>query len=368
MTSGPPDLPTVASPSRLVNLEAQPPWIWQIVGSVDRFVRLHFWGFTFFLVLLGATSVSPHLTTWQMALTVTVAALFHNFAYVFNDVVDLPVDRTQPSRRQDYLVRGVIKPWQALVFSLAQIPLAVVLSFVGGVDEMGILALLAGFFLMAIYDLWGKKCFFPPLTDLIQGLGWGCLVLYGAYAVGGRPTLLTWAAFISGAGFIFLINGVHGGLRDLENDLQRRSRTTAIFFGSRPVGGAVSVHRPLKMFALAIQLLLIVTIVVPLATGAFNYSPRVYGVMVVVQVLLQAVNLRFMLRVFRTDQPSWGRDFRIHIFLLLLGPAIQFWAHMSGPVSWFFPVAFLCPFLLVEVTTEVVVRFTNRCRRALLRL
>ncbi len=364
MTSGQPRSPAATNPTRLAN---QPPWIWQIIESADRFVRLHFWGFTFFLVLLGATSVVPDLTARQLALAMTVAVLFHNFAYVFNDVVDLPVDRTQPSRRQDYLVRGVIKPWQALLFSLAQIPLAVALSILGGVSRTGIGVLLAGFVLMAVYDLWGKKCFCPPLTDLIQGLGWGCLVLYGAYAVGGQPNLLTWVAFSSGAGFIFLINGVHGGLRDLENDLQRGSRTTAIFFGSRPRGGVVTVHSSLKWFAMSIQLLLIATIAVPLALGTFDYSPRAQVTMVVIQILLQAINLRFMAKVFRTDQPSWGRDFRIHLLLLLLGPAILFWPYMSGPVAWIFPIAFLCPFLLVEVTGEVVARGIHRCRRALLR-
>ena len=364
MTSGQPRSQAATNTTRLNN---QPPWIWQIIESADRFVRLHFWGFTFFLVLLGAVSAVPHLTVWQIGLAMTVAALFHNFAYVFNDVVDLPVDRTQPSRRQDYLVRGVIRPWQALVFSLMQIPLAVALSIAGGVSRAGILVLLAGFVLMAIYDLWGKKCFCPPLTDLIQGLGWGCLVLYGAYAAGGPPNLLTWVAFSSGAGFIFLINGVHGGLRDLENDLQRGSRTSAIFFGSRPEGGVVSVHGSLKVFAVSIQVLLIATVAVPLAMGSFEYSPRAQTAMIAVQILLQAINLRFMARVFRTDQPSWGRDFRIHIFLLLLGPAILFWPYMSGPVAWVFPIAFLCPFLLVEVTGEVVTRVINRCRRALLR-
>ncbi|MCG8454961.1 MAG: UbiA prenyltransferase family protein, partial [Holophagales bacterium] len=226
--------------------------------TLDRFVRLHFLGFSTMLVLLGVASVAAEPGWIQLAGILAVAFCFHNFAYVLNHVIDLPVDRSHPARQDDYLVRGTIRPWQALAFALLQIPLAAGIHafLVAGASSAGkppLLVLLAGFGLMAVYDLWGKSCPVPPLTDLAQGLGWASLALYGAMAMGGPPNVLTWTAVAMGTGFILLINGVHGGLRDLSNDLDRGRRTTAIFFGSRPLPpeGAPSVNPGLVAFSMA---------------------------------------------------------------------------------------------------------------------
>lgn len=334
-----------------------------LVEAVDRFVRLHFLGFTFLLVLLGGVSVSPSLSVGQLLLLLAVGMCFHNFSYVLNDVIDLPVDRTQPARSRDYLVRGVIKPWQALLFALAQVPPAVALSLWAGAPWSAIRVLLLGFGLMTIYDLWGKKCAVPPLTDLAQGLGWGCLVLYGALALGASPNILTWVAFASGAGFILLINGVHGGLRDLTNDLAQGSLTTAIFFGSRPTPRGATVSSGLKTFAMTVQCFLVLTTAWALVFARDYFSIAEWRGLLLFQGLLQGVNLSYMLRVFRTDSSTWERDFRLHLLLLLMAPAALLWPTMEGLIRWIFPVLFLGPFLLVEVAAEISHLLLLRLRR-----
>ena len=364
MRPGSPEGPVALSSATSALADTRPFWLWRAVEAADRFARLHFWGFTFFLVLLGAASVSPDPTFLQLALITAVGALFHNYAYVLNDVVDLPVDRAQPSRQNDFLVRGDVAPWQALVFALAQVPVALGLCVWAGVDPRGTKALLAAFVLMTIYDVWGKKCFCPPLTDLAQGLGWGGLVLFGAYAVG-EPTPATWVAFASGAGFILLINGVHGGLRDLDNDFAQGSRTTAIFFGTRPGERRQPVGRSLRVFAMFGQLLLVATAAWAIQGNLLGYEPKKWAAVAMLQLLLQGLNLRYMWKVFRTDSPSWGRDFRLHIFLLLLAPALLFWPSMEGALRFLFPIAFVGPFFLVEVTSELMARGMEQVRHSL---
>ena len=201
---------------------------------IYRFIRFSALGATAILPLLGAASVAPRIEPALLLGLLAAALLFHCFAYVLNDVIDLPIDRLEPQRATFPLVRGMVSPAQALAFALAQVPLAFALTawLGGGPAAFGALAL--AFALMTVYNLWGKRAPFPPLTDLAQGLGWAALVVYGA-ALAGPPTPLTAALAAFEVVFILLINGVHGPLRDLANDLRCGARTTAILLGARPL-------------------------------------------------------------------------------------------------------------------------------------
>src|SRR5205085_11543785 len=113
----------------------------------------------------------------------------------------------------------------------------------------GLTALVAAFILMAGYDGWGKRTSVPWLLDLVQGLGWAALLLYGA-AVRGPWTALTWWLLAFWTVFIVLANGVHGGLRDVANDARCGARSTAIAMGAR-AGADDRLHIPRATVAYA---------------------------------------------------------------------------------------------------------------------
>lgn len=331
-----------------------------LLRAIDRFVRLHFLGFTALLLLLGARSVEADPSLGELATLLVIGLCFHDFAYVFNDVIDLPVDRTHPDRQADYLVRGVISPGQALAFSLVQIPIALGVAWWMGAGPAALACLLIGFALMAVYDLWGKRCPIPPLTDLAQGLAWGSLALFAALALGHQPNLLTLVATLHGVLFIFLINGVHGGLRDLDNDLARGRLTTASYFGAKP-GAPISAS--LRRFALSIQVAMILTNLAPLLLGSLGFTgPR--GVIVSALVVgLSLACLVYMARVFHVTDPRWARDFRIHLALLQVPPMVMFGAAMSpglvalmfGTMAW--------SFMFLDVTWEIARDLARRVVR-----
>ena len=91
-----------------------------LLVEVARFARLSVSGFSLALPLVGAAAVSAALTPLQVAGLVAVGLAFHVFGYVSNDVIDLPIDRTQPLRHADPLVRGAIGRRQALAFACLQ--------------------------------------------------------------------------------------------------------------------------------------------------------------------------------------------------------------------------------------------------------
>ncbi len=193
-----------------------------------RFTRFSAFGATAVLPLLGAGSVKPDLNLRTSLRLLGVAACFHSFAYIHNDVCDLELDRSQPLRADYPLVRGDLAPSTALALALSAIPAAFSLTQ----HRAGRGYLVAAFALMASYNQWGKTCPFPPLTDLVQALGWASLIAYGAAATGAQPNRLTHSLILYEILLILMVNGVHGALRDLGNDQACGAQTTAIMFGA----------------------------------------------------------------------------------------------------------------------------------------
>lgn len=225
-----------------------------------RFTRFSAFGATAVLPLLGAGSVAPKLSRPQALGLLGVAAAFHVFAYVDNDLCDLELDRTQPLRAAYPLVRGAITPQAARAIALACVPLGFVLNeqLVRKVpeaasEEQGRAYLAVAFALLAAYNRWGKRCPVPPLTDLVQAMGWAALLLYGATATGRQPVPLTHALVGYELLLVAMVNGVHGALRDLDNDAARGARTTAIALGAQANHGRLQISPALGAYALLLQ-------------------------------------------------------------------------------------------------------------------
>jgi 4-hydroxybenzoate polyprenyltransferase len=207
---------------------------------IEAYVLMRFsaLGFTLLLPLLGATSAAVNLTWSETGTLLLISLSFHIFAYVFNDVMDLGVDRTEPLRADSLLVQGKITRSQALWLAWLQLPTAIVLALIGGLSVLALAMFGVAVLSMSIYNVYGKRCRFPLLTDAVQAAGWCLLVLVGAMV---REKAVIDAGTVGLLAYVFtyvlLINGIHGGLRDLRNDIRCGARTTAIWLGARP-GGA----------------------------------------------------------------------------------------------------------------------------------
>lgn len=198
-----------------------------------RFGHVAIWGYTAVLPLIGAGTANGLATGWQVAGLLATAVAYHLFAYLLNDLVDLPLDKTQPSRQDYPLVSGRVTVRQVRVWVAVQLPILLLLWWMLGADGLSLLSLAWAVSGMTLYNLYGKRSPLPPLTDLVQGSSWAAFLLFGALVVG-QPTPQSWMA----AGFIIvyilLVNGINSSLRDLANDYAFGARTTAIWLGARP--------------------------------------------------------------------------------------------------------------------------------------
>lgn len=244
---------------------------WHLL-DINNLVRPRYFVFTAMLVLLGVAAMTPNPGWRTLLAVVLVAVSFHIFAYIQNDVLDLPIDRTQALRANDPLVSGLISPALAMSVALLQIPICFLITWEVGAGPWAYIALLSGFGFMTVYNMYGKRCPVPMLTDAVQGLGWGSLAIYGSLVAAGSVNSLSLVAAGFGFAFLFLINGVHGGLRDLGNDIAVRCSTTAIYFGAYVDAEGRAVSTPaLRGFAFFALTVYIGPASIALLSGDFGY-------------------------------------------------------------------------------------------------
>lgn len=258
------------------------------------FVRLPAMGTTFVILLLGVASGTRRADALTLLGLLGVGLAFHLFAYLTNDLRDLPIDRTDTRRADSPLIAGTVRPWLALALALAQLPLAAGLTAWMDASLRAWASLATAFGLMSIYNVWGKRGPFPPLTDLVQGLGWGALALYGS-AISGRWTSLTGWVFGFVVVLIVMANGVHGSLRDILNDSRHGVRSTALLLGARS-DAAGRLHFPsrLKIYGFTLQLILIAIVCAPLASNQVDYRPIARFWTLVAVLALGALALRLL--------------------------------------------------------------------------
>jgi 4-hydroxybenzoate polyprenyltransferase len=300
--------------------------------DVAQFIRFPALAFTLILPLLGAATASSGVTLGQMVTLLLVALMFHTFAYVLNDVIDLPIDRTHPMRQNEPLVRGLIHPQQALLIAVIQIPLAFVLTYWSGGNILAYSALGAAFALLAVYDLFSKRTAFPPLIDLAQALGWGLLVLFGVGVVADHLTELAWAPFLFSIVYVMIVNSLHS-MKDIPNDVIYQAHTTPTFFGVRQTKSGAYVPRSFKGYLFVWQGLLCSVILLPLIANWFEYSRKTWAIALSITGIVCLGTSLLLVAIFRLLHApykalSLGGSY--YLFALML-PLLVVFPHLGLP-------------------------------------
>lgn len=311
-------------------------------AEIRSFARVTALCGTFGPLLAGMGSVGPEASSPSaatVAVVLGVGLAFHVYAYVLNDVVDLPIDRTEPRRAEFPLVTGRVGRGQALAVALTGALIGLGLAALHRPDaSMGVLA--AAYGAMAVYDVWGKRSAIPFLTDLVQGLSWAALLWWGALAAG-RPSAMTGWLAGSMVVFILLANGVHGSLRDLDNDLRCGARSTAIVLGARPLpGGGVTTSPRLTAYAAALHTLVVLSVVAAVVT-----DPRSSGITVLAVGAVAVVATALARRAWDARGDGWlmRRLGMLHLALLLLLPLVAVAQHLSAALVLMLLVGVIAP-------------------------
>jgi 4-hydroxybenzoate polyprenyltransferase len=219
--------------------------------------------------------------------------------------------------------------------------------------------LAAGFALMGAYNLWGKRCPFPPVTDAIQGLAWGSLAIYAAQALGIEPNPLTWMVAAWVVVFTLFFNGIHGPLRDFTNDFTRGARTTAIFFGARPARDSGGVYFPASV---AIYASLVLTLLIGISAALmirndFGYGPVVWTVSTISVGALNLIAVMLHPKVVRPRGAGGDLAWRLQLYLMAISLPVAF-AARGGAEVWVVLLVLNATSLVLFGCTPSVVQWT----------
>jgi 4-hydroxybenzoate polyprenyltransferase len=335
----------------------------QVIRDALEQIRISALGATILIALLGLLSGSPDPPLGSIVGVAAIGFLFHVFAFVLNDVVDLELDRTEPRRAAMPLVTGALTPRLALTVVAATVPLAagLVIAVAPEATRGPALAALAGAFLgLAAYDVLGKRTALPPVTDVVQGLGWAALVACGAW-VGGRTSPLTVAL----AGYVFTIilfgNGVHGPMRDLPNDHRHGVVTTATLLGARlgPGDRRIVTRRMLAYAGLMEAALIVISALALFLQLRWDAG---FVAALTLTVVLRGGSLLVLREAFRGDAPAIDDEAfgaaandthmlaagMVHLMIAFAGPIVLIAPSTSLPVIAGLVAVFLGPVLTHE--------------------
>ncbi len=311
-------------------------------------------GGTWIIVLLGAASGTVGARVDASLLLALLASTgFHVAVYVWNDVFDLSLDRTQPRRATSPLVQGAIGIRAVVMLASAAAILALAAAAVAGQDA--VLWMAVALVLLLVYDAWGKRLSIPPCMDVIQGAGWAALAVYGAHAVAATTATTVWVAIYVLLGIV-VINGIDGGIRDLPNDHRHRVHTTALWLGAIPTGDdGVRISCRFALYAICAQLTTVAVLFAGiLSSGVGSLAPRL--------VLAGAGGIGgcLLLLAMLDRAPEGARSWHwglAHIVTILVLPVLI----IPGPFSLPFALVLLVMFVL---PTAAVVQSVLRWRAA----
>ena len=303
-------------------------------AMLPTFLRFEYLSVAVIFPLIGSATSAMPLTGFHLLGILGGAVAFHIYVSLLNDIIDLPLDRTNPARAAYPLVSGRISLNTAFVITLIQIPIAAAVIYWQSGPPAAYFAMAVAFGMMTIYNIWGKRSPFPPAIDVIQGIGFSSLALYGA-ALTGDLTPLSWLVVALGVVWMVIINFL-GGLRDLHSDLAFGVNTTPIYFGMRPFGKEETLPSFVPYYGYVLHVLMMIGGILVILWN--HYSVWLSVVLVLLTMLGGATALFFLITMF----DAVTRDYDIMVmaglryigtsaaaaFLTLL-PALPWWAALS---------------------------------------
>lgn len=307
---------------------------------VARLIRVFSMGATILYVVVGAATPLGEPSAALLAGAVCIGTAFHVYADVGNDVMDLPLDRTNSRRAPWPLVQGTVSPQQALLAVTVGVTAAYGVAAWLGASPVATGALSAAVVLIAVYNLFGKRV--PFAGDLVQAAGWAALVALGAELGGGATVATVWAMVFVVA-YVAMVNGVHGALRDVGSDTAGGARTTAIVLGAgETAAGGWSVPPPLTVYCVVLQVTAWVSLgglLVALDVTGWRFVVTL-GVLVVGQTVVAAT----LLGAHRArGEPSRAMAFGTwHLFLLPAGLLVV----TAGRLPWWAAAVAAAAFVL----------------------
>lgn len=214
--------------------------------------------------IIGALSLRQVVSLNHLLALAGIGISAHFFGFVLNDLMDYTLDKQSPFRQSSPLVTGEVKRWQAWIFVLIQIPIAVGLySGVLAAAPVGLIWLGASVGLSVVYNLFSKWRWLPRiLAEVALALSVALLGLSGAWVYTQSPPIEALVYCVTLGVVLLLVNSVPSGLKDMQFDQQFGARSFVLSTGSTVSSdGQLTLSPFLRRYMISLQLIITLLII-----------------------------------------------------------------------------------------------------------
>lgn len=256
----------------------------------------------FNLALTGIAPVLGALSMWNVHKTdffslfilFIIGCFTHIYGFVFNDYIDVEIDKKSGELAERPLVSGKIKRKNALFFAVGSMILSWFFALYFFSSPYNFLMLISilifADILATIYNFISKKT--PGMDFFVAGAIF-FLILFGVAA---SSLILTKfaiiVAFIGGTQVLFM-NMVNGGLKDIDHDCVAGGKTVAVALGVKVEKGKMTTPNSFRIVAYLIALVHLFLVFTPYLFLNIEY----YTWQIIILILLSIVTLYFVTKM-----------------------------------------------------------------------
>ena len=205
----------------------------------------HFALLTAMIPLMGALAMGE-TNIFHLIPVFIIGLLAHIYGFAFNHYNDIEIDRQNPELNERPLAKGVITKKHALIYIMSVFLLSIILTTIFFFDLIVLSIFLIAMFLATLYDIYSKKI---PGMDFVLAASIATIAIFGSATVSLNFTPLAYIIWILAFIQTINLNLIAGGLKDIENDQNRKCKTAAIKLGVKVENGIF--HASLSFIILA---------------------------------------------------------------------------------------------------------------------
>jgi len=299
--------------------------------------------------VLGALSMNENSIVSFFVLFI-IGCLSHIYGFVFNDYLDVEIDKTSKELDERPLVSGAIKRKNALFFAFGSMILSWVFALYFFSTPYNFLMLVSilifADILATIYNFTSKKI---PGMDFFVASAVFFLILFGAATV--SSDLTRFAIIVAFIGFIqvLFMNMINGGLKDIDHDCRAGGKTAAVALGVKVEKDKIIIPNSFRAVAYSIALVHLSIVFTP-----FIFLGMVYSTwQIIILVTLSFITLYFVTKMLTMKtfiRKNMRKNIGLHvIFMYALAPVMMMSLnHYIGFLVFVPPVGFLLSNLILH--------------------
>lgn len=269
--------------------------VWKKTANLLHLGRAGMLPLTTSVPILGALALFQRPTSSDLLSLGAIGVCAHLFGFVLNDIIDHPVDRSTPYRKNHPLITGQVSLRGAWAFSLIQVPIAFGIYCVFfDVSLLASLCMLSSITLSVVYNVWSKRDDLPHFCpELALALSVGALSLFGSATQAENLPFESIVFAFTLVLILLLLNSIPNGLKDLKTDQEFGARSFVVAAGCKVVDNdRISIPFGIWIYSGLLQGLIIFCFIVLMKMFGVSFF---FGFLVSLLAIFSTLHLRMLL-------------------------------------------------------------------------